>query len=103
MIQLKRMNVVREVASEDEATKLENKGFKRIGGQAETKSGVTEDLAKLGEALYNKLSQEIKAAKDNTPAKESKTGKAAAGEDKGKEADKNGAGTDQPDSGNGKK
>lgn len=121
MIQLKRMNVVREVASEDEAAKLENKGFQRIGGKAETIGNVTGDIAKLGEALYNKLSQEIKATKSNvTPEKDSKKGKASAGENKGttadengagtnlltagedKEADKNGTGTDQPDSGNGK-
>lgn len=123
MIQLKRMNVVREVASEDEATKLENKGFQRIGGKAEAISNVTGDIAKLGEALYNKLSQEIKAVKGNvTPEKDGKKGKASAGDDKGKTADENGsetdqstagenkekkedengAGSDQPDSGNGK-
>ena len=33
MITLKRLNEVREVASEERAAKLEKKGFTRIGGE----------------------------------------------------------------------
>ena len=35
MITLKRLNEVRQVASEERAAKLEKKGFTRIGGSAE--------------------------------------------------------------------
>ena len=37
MITLKRLNEVRQVASEERAAKLEQKGFTRIGGSAEAK------------------------------------------------------------------
>ena len=53
MITLKRLNEVRQVASEERAAKLEQKGFTRIGGSAEAEGRpVTEaDLEKLGDAL----------------------------------------------------
>ena len=53
MITLKRLNEVRQVASEERAAKLEKKGFTRIGGSAEAEGRpVTEaDLEKLGDAL----------------------------------------------------
>ena len=53
MITLKRLNVVRKVATEEQAAKLERLGFARTGGTAEAPvgAGVTEaDLAKMGEA-----------------------------------------------------
>ena len=51
MITLKRLNEVRQVASEERAAKLEQKGFTRIGGSAEAEGRpVTEaDLEKLGD------------------------------------------------------
>mgnify|MGYP002563577400 CR=1 FL=1 len=53
MIALKRLNEVRQVASEERAAKLEQKGFTRIGGSAEAEGRpVTEaDLEKLGDAF----------------------------------------------------
>lgn len=55
MITLKRLNEVRQVASEERAAKLEKKGFTRIGGAAEEESRpVTKaDLEKLGDALLD--------------------------------------------------
>ena len=38
MITLKRLNEVRQVASEERAAKLEKKGFTRIGGAAKAES-----------------------------------------------------------------
>ena len=56
MITLKRLNEVRQVASEERAAKLEKKGFTRIGGSAEAEGRpVTEaDLEKLGDALLDR-------------------------------------------------
>ena len=60
MIQMKRLNEVREVASEERAAKLEQKGFTRIGGSADPGSRpVTEaDLEKLGKQLLDRLKGE---------------------------------------------
>ena len=60
MITLKRLNEVRQVASEERAAKLEQKGFTRIGGSAEAEGRpVTEaDLEKLGDALLDRLRAE---------------------------------------------
>ena len=100
MITLKRLNVVRQVATEEKAAKLERQGFSRMGGEAEgtTTMAVTEaDLAKLGEAMYDRLNQNLQEAVAKTaPAK----GKAAKGGDK---EGQDGNGTDQPDSGDGAK
>lgn len=62
MITLKRLNEVRQVASEERAAKLEKKGFTRIGGSAEAEGRpVTEaDLEKLGDALLDRLKAESK-------------------------------------------
>ena len=72
MIQMKRLNEVREVASEERAAKLEQKGFTRIGGSADPGSRpVTEaDLEKLGKQLLDRLKGEAK-----TTTKKSAKGK----------------------------
>ena len=65
MITLKRLNVVRKVATEEQAAKLERLGFARTGGTAEAPvgAGVTEaDLAKMGEAMFERLSDNLKEA-----------------------------------------
>ena len=65
MITLKRLNVVRKVATEEQAAKLERLGFARTGGTAEAPvgAGVTEaDLAKMGEAMFERLSENLKEA-----------------------------------------
>lgn len=90
MITLKRLNEVREVASEERAAKLERKGFTRTGGSADPGSRpVTEaDLEKLGEQLLNRLKGEAKT----NPKKSAK----------GKE-EPDGSGTGEPDRGDGEK
>ena len=95
MIQLKRLNVVRQVATEEQAAKFERLGFTRMGGTAETPtgSGVSEaDLARMGEAMFENLSKRLddrlKAAAKGKSSKDSK-----------KEG-QNG-GTDQPGGGDG--
>ena len=72
MIQMKRLNEVREVASEERAAKLEQKGFTRTGGSADPGSRpVTEaDLEKLGKQLLDRLKGEAK-----TTTKKSAKGK----------------------------
>lgn len=90
MITLKRLNEVRQVASEERAAKLEKKGFTRIGGAAEEESSpVTKaDLEKLGDALLDRLKAESKGGtKKGGKAKE----------------EPDGSGTGEPDSGNGEK
>lgn len=90
MITLKRLNEVRQVASEERAAKLEKKGFTRIGGSAEEEGRpVTEaDLEKLGDALLDRLKAESKGGtKKGGKAKE----------------EPDGSGTGEPDSGNGEK
>ena len=84
MITLKRLNEVRQVASEERAAKLEKKGFTRIGGAAEEESRpVTKaDLEKLGDALLDRLKAESKGGtkKGGKPKEEpdgSGTGKGA--------------------------
>ena len=78
MITLKRLNEVRQVASEERAAKLEKKGFTRIGGAAE----------KLGDALLDRLKAESKGGtkKGGKPKEEP-----------------DGSGTGEPDSGDGEK
>ena len=90
MITLKRLNEVRQVASEERAAKLEKKGFTRIGGSAEAEGRpVTEaDLEKLGDALLDRLRAESQSGtKKGGKAKE----------------EPDGSGTGEPDSGNGEK
>ena len=90
MITLKRLNEVRQVASEERAAKLEKKGFARIGGAAEEESRpVTKaDLEKLGDALLDRLKAESKGGtkKGGKPKEEP-----------------DGSGTGEPDSGDGEK
>ena len=95
MITLKRLNVVRKVATEEQAAKLERMGFTRTGGTAETPVGASvseADLAKMGEAMFESLSKRLddrlKAATKGKGSKDSK-----------KEG-QNG-GTDQPGGGDG--
>lgn len=90
MITLKRLNEVRQVASEERAAKLEKKGFTRICGSAEAKGRpVTEaDLEKLGGTRLDRLKAESKGGtKKGGKAKE----------------EPDGSGTGEPDSGNGEK
>lgn len=86
MITLKRLNEVRQVASEERAAKLEKKGFTRIGGSAEAEGRpVTEAV---GDALLDRLKAESKGGtKKGGKAKE----------------EPDGSGTGEPDSGNGEK
>lgn len=96
MIQLKRLNVVRQVATEEQAAKFERLGFTRLGGAAETPAGagVTEaDFAKMGEAMYERLNKNLKTAVAKAVAAASKGGK---------KEDRNGE-TDQPGGGDGAK
>lgn len=89
MITLKRLNEVRQVASEERAAKLEQKGFTRLGGSAEPGSRpVTEgDLEKLGESLFDRMKAEIKNSKKGSKPKE----------------EPDGSGTGEPDRGDGEK
>ena len=102
MITLKRLNVVRKVATEEQAAKLERLGFARTGGTAEAPvgAGVTEaDLAKRGEAMFERLSENLKEAVAKATAQPPKRGRGGKGDDK---EDQDG-GTDQPGSGDGAK
>lgn len=100
MITLKRLNVERQVATEEQADKLVKQGFTRIGGTAEGAANVTvteADLAKMGEAMYEKLSKTVKEAVAKATTDK---GKPVKGGDK---EGQDGNGTDQPDSGDGAK
>ena len=71
MIVLKRLNEVREVASEERAAKLEKKGFTRIGGSAEAESRPVT----AADALLDRLKAENKgSAKKGGKAKEEPDG-----------------------------
>ena len=89
MITLKRLNEVRQVASEERAAKLEQKGFTRIGGSAEAEGRpVTEaDLEKPGEALPGRVRAETKNSRKGGKPRE----------------EPDGTGTGEPDSGDGEK
>ncbi|MEY8355252.1 hypothetical protein AALB39_18110 [Lachnospiraceae bacterium 54-53] len=117
MIQLKRLNVVREVASEEAASKLEREGFTRIGGSAESKNGnafIDELYNRVMERMTAKGNQEESPAgpfatpepptadnKEAAPAETASTkGKAKkTASDKGldKEETADGSGTAEPD------
>ena len=78
MITLKRLNEVRQVASEERAAKLEQKGFTRIGGSAEA------ELEKLGDALLDRLRAESKSGtKKGGKPKEEPDGSGAGEPDRG--------------------
>lgn len=97
MITLKRLNVVRKAATEEQAAKLERLGFTRIGGAAEAPAGdgvSKADFAKMGEAIFENLSRRLdsrleEAVRDKPPKR-------------GKKEDQNG-GTDQPGGGDSEK
>lgn len=94
MITLKRLNVVRKAATEEQAAKLEHLGFTRTGGAAEAPVGVgvsEADLAKMGEAMFENLSKRLDAR-----LKAATKGKPPKGEKEGRDG-----GTDQPGDGNG--
>lgn len=96
MITLKRLNVVRQVATEEQAAKFERLGFTRQGGAAEAPAGTgasKDDLAKMGEAMYERLNKNMKAAVAKAVSAASKGGKKE-GQD---------GGTDQPGGGDGAK
>ena len=102
MINLKRLNVVRQVATEEQAAKLEKQGFTRTGGSAEGAASVTvteADLAKMGEAMYERLNRNLQEAVAKAAPAEEK-GKAAKS---GKKEGQDGAGTGAPDSDDGAK
>lgn len=91
MITLKRLNVVRKVATEEQAAKLERLGFTRMGGTAEVPAGAgvsEDDLERMFETLSKRLDDRLKAAAKGKGSKDSK-----------KEG-QNG-GTDQPGGGDG--
>lgn len=95
MITLKRLNVVRKVATEEQAAKLERLGFTRTGGAAEAPAGASiseADLAKMGETMFENLSKRL-----DDRLKAAIKGKGAKG---GKGEVQNG-GTDQPGGGDG--
>ena len=79
MIVLKRLNEVREVASDERAAKLERQGFARVGGSAEAESrSVTQaDLEKLSEALLDRLKAESRNSKKGGKGKEEPDGTGA--------------------------
>lgn len=107
MIVLQKLNVVREVSSEAEATKLESQGFKRRSGQAENSSAAgsatEKDFARMSEAMFERLQKNLHETlkeatavpavalpepdekKDDTAPsdKEEKDGRKAAGKDNG--------------------
>lgn len=101
MIVLERLNVVRKVATEEQAAKLEKQGFTRTGGGPEKAASVTVDeatLAKMGEAMYERLAKNLQEA----------AAKAAPAGDKGKgtKGDKKegqDGGTGEPGGGDGAK
>ena len=102
MITLKRLNVVRKVATEEQAAKLERLGFARTGGTAEAPvgAGFTEaPHAKRGVALFERLSDILMAGVAKATAQPPKRGRGGKGDDK---EDQDG-GTDQPGSGDGAK
>lgn len=62
MITMERLNVARQVATEEQAERLAQKGFTRTGGTAEAAVAVAEaDLAKMGEAMFERLSARLQA------------------------------------------
>lgn len=98
MITLKRLNVVRKVATEEQAAKLERLGFARTGGTAEAPAGagLTEaDLAKMGEAMFERLSKELKTAVAKAASQPPKGGKGGKGDEKEGQDE----GTDRPGGG----
>ena len=78
MITLQRRNVVRKVASEEAARKLEEQGFARTGGIADMDNPGVELQIDL-DALADKVADIIKAGNPLTdePAAKAKGGKAA--------------------------
>lgn len=96
MITLKRLNVVRQVATEEQAAKFERLGFTRQGGAAEAPVGTgtsKDDFAKMGEVMYERLNKNMKTA----------VAKAVAAAFKGGKKEGQNGGTDQPGGGDGAK
>lgn len=119
MIELKRLNVVRRVATDEAAAALETKGFTRIKGEAETpaveiNTGLALDLDKMKEDIIDHVSQrmaeQIKAAlpgdgndppKAASPTGEENPPKGSKG--KGAKGANDGKGADQSHIGDGEK
>lgn len=102
MINLKRLNVVRQVATEEQAAKLEKQGFTRTGGNAEGAASVTvteADLAKMGEAMYERLSKNLQEAVAKAAPEEEKVKAAKSSKKEGQD----GVGTGTPNSDDGAK
>lgn len=89
MIRMKRLNEVREAASEERAARLEQQGFTWLGGAAGPGSRpVTQaDLEKPGEALPGRVRAETKNSRKGGKPRE----------------EPDGTGTGEPDSGDGEK
>ncbi len=107
MITLKRLNVVRKAATEEQAAKLERLGFTRTGGAAEAPAGGVsrKDFARMGEAMFQNLCGRVDSRVDKRveEAVEAKGGaseksKSAKG---GKKEEQKDGGADQPGSGDG--
>lgn len=119
MITMKRLNVVRQVETDEQAAKLEKKGFTRIKGEAEAlaveiNTGLALDLDKMKEDILDHVSQrvaeQIKAALpddgNDPPKAASPTGEEnppKGGKGKGAKGANDGKGADQPHSSNGEK
>lgn len=102
MITLKRLNVVREVATDEQADKLVAQGFSRAGGSAEggAASAITEaNFAKMSEAMFERLNESVKEA----VAKAAVPDKSKAAKGGNKEGINDGAGSDPPDNSDGAK
>lgn len=104
MIILKRLNVVRQVATEEQAAKLEKQGFTRTGGTAEEAAATVNqaDLAKMGEAMFEQLDKKLQEAVAKAVPADDKGKTVKSGQKGGQKEGQNG-GTDQPDSGDGAK
>jgi len=116
MIQLKRFNVVREVATEEAAARLERSGFIRTGGRAEAGQPSVREIVEQVMQIVGQRNQTPDEEKvpgpseeeiQNPPAeavlekpgkaKKGKTGKAEADTKADKEEPVNGSGADKPD------
>lgn len=119
MIEMKRLNVVRRVATDEAAAALEKKGFARIKGESEApageiNAGLALDLDKMKEEILDHVSQQVaEQIKAALPVDENDPPKAASptGEEnppkgskgKGAKGANDGKGADQSHIGDGEK
>ncbi len=96
MITMKKLGVVKEVPSEEDAAKLARQGFERVGGAADPVSdrpATMGDLAMAMQGLYERLKADLLAELSTEKPKAARNSKK-----EGKDG-----GTDQPDSADGAK